>query len=154
MKEVTPARSSVLMELPRSRILKVLSSQGIRELSLIVLIYVVWGGRGYVGRGYVAKLSRLPARRISLAHSLSAIKRVRQNEKRRVRNRADRTRLRTQIKKLRQAVDAGNADEAQKLMPDTISLIDLMVKKRVIHENAGSRYKSRLTRRVAAASAS
>ncbi len=89
-----------------------------------------------------------------MAHSLSAIKRVRQNEKRRVRNRADRTRLRTQIKKLRQAVDAKNTDEAQKLMPDTISLIDLMVKKRVIHENAGSRYKSRLTRRVAAASAS
>jgi small subunit ribosomal protein S20 len=89
-----------------------------------------------------------------LAHSLSAIKRVRQNEKRRVRNRADRTRLRTQIKKLRQAVDANNTDEAQKLMPDTISLIDLMVKKGLIHKNAGSRYKSRLTRRVAAAAAS
>ena len=85
-----------------------------------------------------------------MAHSLSAIKRVRQNEKHRVRNRADRTRLRTQIKRLRQAVDANNTDEAQKLMPDTISLIDLMVKKGLIHKNAGSRYKSRLTRRVAA----
>jgi len=89
-----------------------------------------------------------------LAHSLSAIKRVRQNEKRRVRNRADRTRLRSQIKKLRQAVDTNNTDEAQKLMPDTISLIDLMVKKGLIHKNAGSRYKSRLTRQVAAAAAS
>jgi len=89
-----------------------------------------------------------------LAHSLSAIKRVRQNEKRRVRNRAERTRLRTQIKKLRQAVDANNADEAQKLMPATISLVDVMVKKGVIHENAGRRYKSRLTRRLATATAS
>ena len=84
-----------------------------------------------------------------MAHSLSAIKRVRQNEKRRVRNRADRTRLKTQIKKLRQAIDAQNADEAQKLLPDTISLIDIMVKKGVLHENTGSRYKSRLTHRVA-----
>ncbi len=89
-----------------------------------------------------------------MAHSLSAIKRVRQNEKHRLHNRADRTRLKTQIKKLRQAIDAKNADEAQKLMPDTISLIDVMVKKGVLHENAGSRYKSRLARRVVALSAS
>ena len=89
-----------------------------------------------------------------MAHSLSAIKRVRQNEKHRLRNRADRTWLKTQIKKLRQAIDAKNADEAQKLMPDTISLIDVMVKKGVLHENAGSRYKSRLARRVVALSAS
>lgn len=54
------------------------------------------------------------------------------------------------IKKLRQAMDENNADEAKKLMPDTISLVDVMVKKGVIHENAGSRYKSRLTRRLAA----
>ena len=76
---------------------------------------------------------------------------MRQNEKHRLRNRADRTRLRTQIKKFRQAVDAQNADEAQKLLPGTISLIDVMVKKGVLHENTGSRYKSRLTRRLAAA---
>ena len=84
-----------------------------------------------------------------MAHSLSAIKRVRQNERQRIRNRSDRTRLRNQIKKLRQAIDAKNADEAQKLLPGTISLIDVMVKKGVLHENAGSRYKSRLTRRLA-----
>jgi small subunit ribosomal protein S20 len=89
-------------------------------------------------------------RRIHLAHSLSAIKRVRQNEKRRVRNRGHRTRLRTQIKKLRQAIEAGNAEEAKKLLPGTVSLVDVMVKKGVIHRNAGSRYKSRLSRRLAA----
>ena len=74
---------------------------------------------------------------------------MRQNEKHRLRNRADRTRLRTQIKKFRQAIDAQNTDEAHKLLPDTISLIDVMVKKGVLHENTGSRYKSRLTRRLA-----
>lgn len=87
-----------------------------------------------------------------MAHSLSAIKRVRQNEKRRERNRSHRTRLRTKLKKLRQAIEAKNVEEAQKLLPDTVSLVDVMVKKGVIHENAGSRYKSRLTRRLAALS--
>lgn len=88
-----------------------------------------------------------------MAHSLSAIKRVRQNEKRRIRNRSNRTQLRSQIKRLRQAIDAKNVDEATKLLPDTVSLVDVMVKKGVIHENAGSRYKSRLTRRLQALSA-
>ena len=83
-----------------------------------------------------------------MAHSVSAVKRVRQNERRRNRNRSDRTRLRTQIKKLREAIDAKNTDEANKLLPDTVSLVDVMIKKGVIHENAGARYKSRLTQRV------
>ena len=83
-----------------------------------------------------------------MAHSLSAVKRVRQNQKRRLRNRADRTRLRSQIKKLRQAIESNDADEARKLMPDTVSLVDVMVKKGVIHENAGNRYKSRISRRL------
>ena len=89
-----------------------------------------------------------------MAHSLSAIKRVRQNEKQRLRNRSYRTRLRTQIKKLREAIAADKADEAKKLLPDTISLVDILVKKGVIHENAGNRYKSRLTRRLSALAAS
>ena len=89
-----------------------------------------------------------------MAHSLSAIKRVRQNEKHRIRNRSDRTRLRTQIKKLRDAMSGANADDAKKLLPDTVSLVDIMVKKGVIHANAGNRYKSRLTRQISALSAS
>ncbi|TDI34452.1 MAG: 30S ribosomal protein S20 [Acidobacteria bacterium] len=89
-----------------------------------------------------------------MAHSLSAIKRVRQNEKQRLRNRSYRTRLRTQIKKLRAAIDADKADEAKKLLPDTISLLDLLVKKRILHRNTGNRYKSRLTRRLSALAAS
>jgi small subunit ribosomal protein S20 len=86
-----------------------------------------------------------------LAHSASAIKRVRQNLKRRVRNRSSRSRLRTQVKRLRQAIEASNVAEAKKLLPETASLIDVMVKKGIIHENAGNRYKSRLARPVASA---
>ena len=89
-----------------------------------------------------------------MAHSLSAIKRVRQNEKQRLRNRSYRTRLRTKIKKLREAIEANKADEAKKLLPDTISLVDLLVKKGILHENTGNRYKSRLTRRLATLAAS
>ena len=86
-----------------------------------------------------------------MAHSLSAIKRVRQNEKQRLRNRSYRTRLRTKIKKLREAIEA---DEAKKLLPDTISLVDVLVKKGILHENTGNRYKSRLTRRLSTLAAS
>lgn len=86
-----------------------------------------------------------------MAHSASAIKRVRQNAKRRLRNRSHRSRLRTQIKKLRQALEASNLEEAKTLLPATMSLVDVMVKKGVIHENTGNRYKSRLCRRLAAA---
>ena len=89
-----------------------------------------------------------------MAHSLSAIKRVRQNEKQRLRNRSYRTRLRTKIKKLREAIEANKADEAKKLLPDTISLVDLLVKKGILHENTGNRYKSRLTRRLSPLAAS
>lgn len=85
-----------------------------------------------------------------MAHSASAIKRVRQNIQRRLRNRADRSRLRSHIKKLRQALDSSNLAEAKKLLPETASLVDVMVKKGIIHKNAGNRYKSRLARRVAA----
>ncbi len=89
-----------------------------------------------------------------MAQSLSAIKRVRQNEKQRLRNRSYRTRLRTQVNKLRAAIDADKADEAKKLLPDTISLVDVLVKKGILHENTGNRYKSRLTRRLSVLAAS
>ncbi len=84
-----------------------------------------------------------------MAHSASAIKRVRQNVKRRLRNRSNRSRLRGQIKRLRQALESSKPAEAKKLLPETASLVDVMVKKGIIHQNTGNRYKSRLARRVA-----
>jgi len=78
----------------------------------------------------------------------SAEKRVRQNEKRRDINRGNRGRLRTGIKKLRAALEGGDAGEAQTLLPATVSLIDKAVQKGVLHRNAAARYKSRLQKRI------
>ena len=78
----------------------------------------------------------------------SAEKRVRQNEKRRDINRGNRGRLRTGIKKLRAALEGGDAGSAQTLLPQTVSLIDKAVQKGVLHRNAAARYKSRLTVRA------
>ena len=75
----------------------------------------------------------------------SSEKRVRQSEKRRVINRANRTKVRTYIKKVRAALDSGKSDEIQKVLPDAISVIDKSVQKGVMHKNAAARYKSRLT---------
>lgn len=78
----------------------------------------------------------------------SAEKRVRQSEKRRVINRGHKTKVRTYIKKLRTALDAGNSEDVQKVLPDAISVIDKSVQKGVLHKNAAARYKSRLTVRA------
>ena len=77
----------------------------------------------------------------------SAEKRMRQNEKRRKINRSNRTRVRGAIKTLRNAMEStdGNVNE---LLPQTVSVIDKAVQKGVLHKNAASRYKSRLTRHV------
>ncbi|HZI17474.1 MAG TPA: 30S ribosomal protein S20 [Pyrinomonadaceae bacterium] len=78
----------------------------------------------------------------------SAEKRDRQNEKRRLINRSNRGRLRTGLKGLRAALDAGQTAEAQELLPQTVSLLDKAVQKGVLHKNAAARYKSRLTLRA------
>lgn len=56
--------------------------------------------------------------------------------------------LRTQVKKLREAIQEKDKKAAEKLLPQTVSLIDKSVKKGTIHENKGARYKSRLSRQV------
>jgi len=83
----------------------------------------------------------------------SAEKRVRQSERRRLINRNNRTKLRGSIKKLRTALDGGDAKAAGGLLPITVSEIDKAVKKGALHRNAAARHKSRLTIRVTQASA-
>lgn len=75
----------------------------------------------------------------------SAEKRVRQNEKRNAVNRKNRSALRTQIKKLRAALAAGDQKQSQELLTPTVSLIDKAVNKGVLHKNTAARYKSKLT---------
>jgi small subunit ribosomal protein S20 len=78
----------------------------------------------------------------------SAEKRDRQNARRKEVNTANRTRLRTTIKRLRAALAAGNAQEAQQLLPQTVSIIDKSVQKGVLHRNTAARHKARLTSHV------
>jgi small subunit ribosomal protein S20 len=85
-----------------------------------------------------------------VAHHASALKQMRQGEKRRARNRKNLSQLKTQIKKLRSVIAEGNAEGARKLLPATEAEIDKAAKKGVVHDNAAARYKGRLARKVSA----
>jgi small subunit ribosomal protein S20 len=84
-----------------------------------------------------------------MANHKSALKRVRQTEKRNEQNRSNRSKLRTQIKKLRSAVSSSDKNSSNELLLPTVSVIDKAVNKGLIHKNTAARYKSRLTKHVA-----
>jgi small subunit ribosomal protein S20 len=84
-----------------------------------------------------------------MASHASAIKKNRQDQKRRLRNRMHASRLRTQVKKMRSALNAGDAAGAAGLLQETIALVDRTAKHGIIHKNAASRTKSRLAKAVA-----
>ena len=77
----------------------------------------------------------------------------RQTVKRTAHNRELRSRLRTGLKSIRSAIDAGELDRAKAILGDTFSMIDKLSAKGIIHDNAAGRYKSRLARGVRAKSA-
>ena len=83
----------------------------------------------------------------------SALKAHRQNVKRRDHNRQMRTRLRGALRDIRLAIDAEDPAQVKDALRETISLVDKMAKKKLIHKNAAGRYKSRLASRVAKKSA-
>jgi len=83
-----------------------------------------------------------------LAHHKSAIKRAKQNEKRRMRNRAQRSRMKTAIKKVEEAIAGSSSEEALARLKEAISIIDRTASKGVIHKNKAARLVSRLTRKV------
>jgi len=79
--------------------------------------------------------------------SKSILKRERQNVKRRARNRSIMSGLKTQIKKLDTAIET-KAENVNEILRDTLSRLDRVASKGVIHKNKASRQKSRLTKRV------
>lgn len=83
-----------------------------------------------------------------MANHKSAEKRMRQDLVRRERNRSVRSTMRSAIKKLRTAIEQGNAEEAKSLLVPTLRMVDTTAQKGVIHRNAAARTKSRLTRAV------
>lgn len=78
------------------------------------------------------------------ASSLSTKKRLRESKKRQARNKANKTRLKSEIKKIR--LSAAGGEDAVKMLPEAYSVIDKSVRKGVLSKNAAARHKSRLTK--------
>ena len=83
-----------------------------------------------------------------MAHHKSAIKRIKQNAKKNARNRHVSSTLKTYIKRVREAVEAGDMDTAVAALKLAIPVIDSTATKGVIHSSNASRNVSRLTRLV------
>ena len=84
-----------------------------------------------------------------MAHHKSAKKRIRQDEKKRVRNRYYKKSTRTAIKKLREMTDQS---EAEKFLPKVISMVDRLAKRNTWHKSKAGNLKSKLTRFVSSLS--
>ena len=80
-----------------------------------------------------------------MAHHKSALKRIRQDEKKRVHNKYYAKTTRNAIKALRNATDKA---EAEKMYPEVIAMIDKLAKRNIIHKNKASNLKSKLAIQV------
>ena len=83
-----------------------------------------------------------------MANSAQARKRARQGEQRRQHNASLRSMLRTAIKKVRKAIDAGDKAAAQGVLQASQEIIDRVADKKIVHKNTASRSKSRLAQAV------
>jgi small subunit ribosomal protein S20 len=88
-----------------------------------------------------------------LANSPQARKRARQADKRRRNNASLRSLVRTVIKKVIAAIEAGDAEQAKTAYNEAVPVIDRMADKGIIHKNKAARHKSRLNAQVKALSA-
>jgi small subunit ribosomal protein S20 len=86
-----------------------------------------------------------------MANIKSQIKRNRQNEARRQRNKSERSRLRTLTKRLTDALEAGDQDAAQEAYRDAAQAYDKAAAKGIIHKNKASNKKSRLAKKLTSA---
>ncbi len=86
-----------------------------------------------------------------MPNTKSAKKRLRQDKVRRSRNRSVKSSLRTQIKKVHAAVDAGDLDSAEQEFTTAKIKLDKAGSDKVIHKNTAARYKSRLEKKIKAA---
>lgn len=84
-----------------------------------------------------------------MANLKSAIKRNRQNKKRRLRNRIYRGNARTSVRKAKVAIDVGEVDAAREATMQAVSALDKAAQKGILHKNNAARRKSRLMKRLA-----
>jgi small subunit ribosomal protein S20 len=87
-----------------------------------------------------------------VANIKSQIKRNRQNEKRRLRNKSVKSSLKTAVRKYNEAVSGGDADAAATLLRDASRKLDKAVSKGVIHKNQAANRKSAIARKLASIS--
>ena len=88
-----------------------------------------------------------------MANSPQARKRARQAEQRRRHNASLRSLVRTVIKKVIAAIDAGDAEQAKTAYSEAVPVIDRMADKGIIHKNKAARHKSRLNEKIKALTA-
>jgi SSU ribosomal protein S20P len=88
-----------------------------------------------------------------VANSPQAKKRARQNDKARAHNASLRSMVRTYLKKVNAAIEAGDAEEAKAAYATAVPIIDRMADKGIIHKNKAARHKSRLNKQVKALAA-
>ena len=87
-----------------------------------------------------------------MANSAQARKRARQAEKHRQRNASDRSMMRTQLKRVVNAIDSGDKSTAEEAYKVAVPLIDHMARKGIIHKNKAARHKSRMNKHINAMS--
>ncbi len=85
-----------------------------------------------------------------MANHVSSLKRARQTVRKTDTNRANRSRVRTSLRSLREALVKGDVQAAQTQYRETVSVLDKSVQKGILHGNTVSRYKSRLNARLKA----
>lgn len=80
--------------------------------------------------------------------SRSVLKRIRQNEKKRLRNQAWRTRIKTVVKKVEEAISKNDKDSIKKVLNEAVKIISKSASKGVIHKNTASRKISKLMKKA------
>ncbi len=85
-----------------------------------------------------------------MANHVSSLKRARQTIVKTANNRANKSKLRGTLRRLREAIAAGDQGELMNVYSATASLLDKSVQKGILHDNTASRYKSRLNARLKA----
>ncbi|TCJ15367.1 30S ribosomal protein S20 [Parasulfuritortus cantonensis] len=85
-----------------------------------------------------------------MANTVQARKRARQNDVQRERNMAQRSEYRTAVKKVRKAILAGDKSAAQAALQISMSTMDSIADKKIVHKNKAARQKSRLSAAIKA----
>lgn len=85
-----------------------------------------------------------------MANSAQARKRARQAENHRVRNAGMRSMMRTHVKKVVYAIEAGDKTAAQEAYKQAVPILDSMARKGLVHKNKAARHKSRLNEQIRA----